>query len=140
MERVIIAKAVLFDKEGRLLLVRRSETAPRRPLEWDLPGGFIDDADHSFQHACVREVHEETGITVSASELRLAFAASRLSDSSFSQKDVSYLYFVAVIDDTSVNLSFEHDKFTWAQLEKALDMITYEPQQKALQHIAQAGL
>jgi 8-oxo-dGTP diphosphatase len=53
--------AVLADDEGRLLLIRRANE-PGRGL-WSLPGGRVEPGETDEQ-AVVREVAEETGLTV----------------------------------------------------------------------------
>ncbi len=53
--------ALLRDAHGRLLLVRRAHD-PGRGL-WSLPGGRVDPGEED-QQALVREVQEETGLTV----------------------------------------------------------------------------
>lgn len=50
--------AVIFDREGRLLVCRRAADPARGTL--DLPGGFVD-AGESTEDGCRREVAEETG-------------------------------------------------------------------------------
>lgn len=57
----VAAIAVLRDELGRPLLVKQ----PRGPFagSWLLPGGRADD-DESAVHAAVREVREETGLTM----------------------------------------------------------------------------
>ena len=45
-------------REGRILLQRRSDNAA-----WGLPGGILE-LDETYEEAAVREVREETGLTV----------------------------------------------------------------------------
>ncbi len=60
VERVALgAAAVILDREGRILLVRHSYA--RR--NWELPGGVAENGESPEQTA-VREVAEETGLTV----------------------------------------------------------------------------
>jgi ADP-ribose pyrophosphatase YjhB (NUDIX family) len=58
--------ALVVDADGRLLLVRRA----RDPYggTWDVPGGFLDEAEHPLD-ALRRELREETGLEVEPGEL-----------------------------------------------------------------------
>src|SRR2546428_2816570 len=47
-------------RDGQLLLVRRASRHGRG--NWQLPGGFIE-PDETIEHAVVREVLEEAGVT-----------------------------------------------------------------------------
>lgn len=58
--------AVIRDAQGRLLLIRRGHE-PSRGL-WSLPGGRIEDGETDEQ-AVVREIAEETGLTVTPGRL-----------------------------------------------------------------------
>lgn len=51
--------AVLFDTQGRLLLIRRKY--PPFQGQFALPGGFVD-VGETVEHAVLRELKEETGI------------------------------------------------------------------------------
>jgi 8-oxo-dGTP diphosphatase len=66
LEGVKAVGAVVFDEEGRILLVRRG----RPPLagSWTLPGGRLE-AGESPAQAIEREVFEETGLRVHAERL-----------------------------------------------------------------------
>jgi 8-oxo-dGTP diphosphatase len=58
--------AVIKDADGRLLLIRRGHE-PGKGL-WSLPGGRIEDGETDEQ-ALVREIAEETGLTVTPGRL-----------------------------------------------------------------------
>lgn len=51
--------AVLFDAQGRLLLIRRKY--PPYQGQFALPGGFVDTGE-TVEQAVLRELREETGI------------------------------------------------------------------------------
>jgi 8-oxo-dGTP diphosphatase len=55
------AGGVVLDEQGRLLLIRRGH-APSAGL-WSVPGGRCLPGE-AAEHACVREVAEETGLQV----------------------------------------------------------------------------
>ena len=55
--------AVIFDRRGRLLLQQRSDGG-----QWGLPGGSVEIGE-SLRDALIREVGEETGLTVVAGRL-----------------------------------------------------------------------
>ena len=55
--------AVIFDGEGRVLLQRRTDNG-----QWGLPGGSVEIGE-SVKAAIVREVQEETGLTVEVARL-----------------------------------------------------------------------
>lgn len=56
--------AIIFDELGeKVLLTRRADNG-----DWCLPGGAMD-AGESAEEACIREVWEETGLTVEVTRL-----------------------------------------------------------------------
>jgi 8-oxo-dGTP diphosphatase len=55
----LAADCVVFDKAGRLLLIRRKN--PPFQGQYALPGGFVDYGER-MEDAALRELHEETGI------------------------------------------------------------------------------
>src|SRR4051794_34689409 len=55
------ASAIVLRDDGHVLMVRRKH-APFQG-QWELPGGFLEVGEHP-QDGVVREVEEETGLTV----------------------------------------------------------------------------
>jgi mutator protein MutT len=60
-QRIRCVGAVVFDDTGRLLLVRRAHEPGRG--RWSVPGGRVEAGETDHQ-AVLREVVEETGLTV----------------------------------------------------------------------------
>lgn len=58
--------ALTYDDDGRLLLVRRRNDPGRG--RWSVPGGRVEQGE-SDAEALVREMHEETGLTVVPGDL-----------------------------------------------------------------------
>lgn len=61
-----VAAAVFVERDGEVLLVRRA-VEPERG-KWALPAGYIDYGEHPAL-AAIREVREETGLTVAIDRL-----------------------------------------------------------------------
>jgi len=77
----LVAKVVLV-REGKVLLMRRGMTDKRRPGQWDLPGGAVDE-DEDINSAAARETQEEAGITVDPLKLNLVFTEKAVTDAGF---------------------------------------------------------
>ena len=52
-----------IEDEGKILLLRRALTMAYQPGCWDLPGGHLA-VSETFEECLVREVAEETGLSV----------------------------------------------------------------------------
>jgi 8-oxo-dGTP diphosphatase len=100
-------KALVYDKKGRCLLLKRSNQARANPGKWEFPGGKLDPAE-SFDQALLREVREETGLTVS---LRKVAGAA---ESELPETRVVYLIMEADVVSGEFKLSEEHTDFQWA--------------------------
>lgn len=76
---VLVAAAVLVDRDGRILLAQRPEGKAMAGL-WEFPGGKIEQGE-TAEDALVRELHEELGIDTRTSCLApLTFASHRYGD------------------------------------------------------------
>jgi 8-oxo-dGTP diphosphatase len=58
---------VVVDEAGRVLVVRRRDNG-----HWEAPGGILE-RDETFEEGVIREVQEETGLTVEVEHLSGAY-------------------------------------------------------------------
>lgn len=108
---VLLAIVLIINERNELLVLRRSDTAPRGALTWDLPGGTVKYGEDPAQ-AVMREAHEETGIHLEEVQI-VAVTAGVAND-----YIVKFTY-VSRNDAARVNLSFEHDRYKWVHLDEA---------------------
>jgi 8-oxo-dGTP pyrophosphatase MutT (NUDIX family) len=116
----LVAKAVVLNPAGQVLVLRRSQTDRIRPGGMDFPGGSVEPSE-SYRQAVIREIAEETGIQVEKPDVSLGFTATTFYEGS---STIRFLFVTKVADDTPVTLSFEHDKHEWLDIEavvKAFD-------------------
>ena len=99
-------KVVILDDNGRCLLLKRSMASKGNPGKWEFPGGKPDMCE-SFEQALLREVTEETGLTISL--LRPLGTA----ESESPLKRIVYLIMEARLISGQVILSDEHDDCIW---------------------------
>jgi len=100
------AKVVVRDKSGRCLLLKRSLSSKGNPGKWDLPGGKVDPGE-SFEQGVLREVAEETGLTISIQRV------VGVAESESPTNKVVYLILEGRLESGQVQLSSEHDEYVW---------------------------
>jgi 8-oxo-dGTP diphosphatase len=104
-------RAIIRDRHGRILLLRRHPASKYFAGAWELPGGKID-ACESFDAALKREVCGETGLTVCLNH------AVGLCELDLPGLRVVLLCFETQARSTRVRLSDEHTAFHWSPMEK----------------------
>lgn len=130
MTTSIVAKSVLQAPDGSILVVQRSETDVRRPLQWDFPGGVVEKGE-DFAAAAAREIFEEVGITIDPKKLQLVYASTE----SAQGLNICRLFFYGKIEKQQPTLSFEHTDFAWRSIEEAIAKHGYHLQQAVLEYL-----
>lgn len=121
MKRIGVSqKAIIFDREGKILVLRRSGAAPSNPGKWDFPGGDLEFGEDAID-GIIREIREETGLEVK--NLNLFDVESHINkDGDFW---VTIAYIAKAVSD-KVILSYEHDEFKWLTAEDFLKLESSE--------------
>lgn len=135
MHSFVVAKVLIVNEKGDVLVLRRSQTDERRPGQWDFPGGWVE-ADEDTLTAVRREAEEEAGVTLV--DPKLVFAFSEMTTKYGS--GTWLLYVDQVTGDQDVKLSYEHDMHAWIPPEDLRKEITYERQQKMLAYVFENDL
>ena len=132
MKKIAISqKAIIFNKEGRILTLYRSKTAPSRPNTWDFPGGDLDFGEDTTK-GILREVKEETSLDVK--ELTLFDVSSKINEKGEFWVTIAYK---AKADSDKVILSFEHTEFRWVAPEEFLNLESSETQKRFIKNLEQ---
>jgi 8-oxo-dGTP diphosphatase len=112
---VVSVYAVLRNEKGEFLLLKRSENSHSNPEKWDLPGGKLVRGE-LLEEAVVREVWEETGISIVPGEIA-GYAAFELPE----KKVIAVVYDGGYII-ADVKLSGEHTEYAWISLDSILKL------------------
>ncbi|KAF1913249.1 NUDIX hydrolase domain-like protein [Ampelomyces quisqualis] len=118
---VMCTGVVVFNKDGKLLLVQRAADEKAFPNMWEIPGGKIDDTDETLLHAAVRELNEETGLT--ATRVRRKVADFTFEDGRPGGPTVTWLklIFEVEVEDLDVTLNpAEHQQYLFASEEEVV--------------------
>jgi 8-oxo-dGTP diphosphatase len=108
----LVAKMYVQNKQGKYLLLKRSDDDKYRPGEWDLPGGSVDQGEDPID-AVLREVKEETNIEVTNYKILTTY-------SSVTNKHVvTLLYFGEALSEDII-VSREHSEFEWVSVKEIL--------------------
>ncbi len=116
----LAVKALIHDAGGRLLVLRRSVSSRHFAGLWELPGGKLDPGE-SFDQGLLREVAEETGLTIALEKVAGA-----------TQYDLPAVRVAVLLLDArllggALQLSAEHDEFQWVTLAELVELALGDP-------------
>lgn len=113
------------ESDGHYLILRSSEwpERPDRSRKLDLPGGLIDDGE-TASAAVVRELFEETGISITDNDL---IGPETYNFSSGDSSLELSIYFTSVSNDPIVTTSWEHEAYYWYTFDEIKTMEIRQP-------------
>ena len=101
-------------EDGTVLVMLRSE-AVRKPLQWDIPGGGVEDGETPWD-AAARETMEELGCLPDGCEATASYV--------YAGANGDYTAFVVPVDkgqkdriSEDADVNWEHSAFEWARFE-----------------------
>ena len=103
-----VSKAVIIKEDGALLLLR--STGEKFPGKWDLPGGHIHIGEDP-KDGLIREVREETGVTLSEPIEKL-------------YEEGSITFYKTQMPNGQITLSHEHDEHKFVTKENIPENIS----------------
>ncbi len=112
----VAQKAIVFRDDGKFLTVQRGKTAPTNPGAWDLPGGVLESEEDPVS-GIIREIKEETGLTVSEPKPFDVYGRGNYPLSS----RMTIAYHCRAIS-TEVTISWEHTDFKWVTKDEFLKL------------------
>jgi len=101
-----VAKAIIVDKNKKVLLLKRSNYLEKYANEWDLPGGHLKEGENLIQ-GLKRETREETGLAINNPVY-------------FRNIEKHIYFYTADYIEAPISLSGEHTEFKFFNL-KELD-------------------
>ena len=128
----VVQKALVLNKNDEILILRRSGTDTRRPLEWDLPGGALDEGEDLTQ-GVEREITEETGLKTVGTHV--IYAKTELRKWETGEASVNFIFYASRTDRSEVKLSYEHDQYEWLPIEEAIKKFTYSLHRELMQYV-----
>ena len=107
----IVAKIVLFDKENKVLFLKRSNYIKKFAGKWDLPGGHIHEGEDLIE-GLKREVKEETNLDLDSVEKV--------------KKEGNKHYFKALLPSGKIKISSEHSEYKMRNVKKLKNPSKFE--------------
>jgi len=101
-----VAKVLVYNPDGNILVLRRSTTHPRFAYHLDFPGGEVE-ADEPAEQTISRELREETGLEIDVQNVRPVY------EQKVNEKLLYLIYETKLPELPQVTVSWEHDQYYW---------------------------
>lgn len=132
--KVIVVVEVFIVRDGKVLLQQRSLKRQRFPGYWTGPGGHVDEGEDALT-AAIREVKEETAVSINNTDIKLkAVAIHHHLD--LSEVYLCFVFLATITSEQEIISALEEGKSEWISLEKLknLDKV-FPPAQYYFEHV-----
>lgn len=116
-----VAVSVLIEKEGKILITRRSSTRDHAPNEWEVGVTGRVDQGETFEQAALREVKEEIEIDIS---LIMPFDTFHFYRGRDKEEHLGVCYWAKYISGEVIVDTIEQCEFKWVSPQESFNYIT----------------
>jgi len=106
----IVLGGVVFNKQGKVLIIQRGDNDDIYPGMWELPSGKREFFESSY-NSLIREIKEETGLDVKIIQPCSVFEYKIEKPNEI--RDSTQINFIVTSEITEVKLSEEHQNYAW---------------------------
>jgi mutator protein MutT len=129
--KFIVAVAFVIERDGAILMLRRSPTKDHAPGEWEFGSGRVEYGEHP-EDAVHREVREETGLEVDIVEPITTFHFYR----GAAREEAVGITFWCRYRAGELAPSEEHDEAIWASPAEAKALVSFPGGVEAIDRVA----
>ncbi|MDO8664691.1 MAG: NUDIX hydrolase [Candidatus Liptonbacteria bacterium] len=112
MKKGLIIHTVIYNDNGKVLIIKRSKKNEVLPEYWDIPGGTLEDGEDPATGA-IREVKEETNLKIHNPSFY--FEKSNI-DKNKNRQFVTLVFFAKYLGDEIALNPDEHDEYKWIDI------------------------
>ena len=109
IQKIVLA-GVVFNKEGKVLILQRNENEDIYPGMWELPSGKREFFESSH-NTLVREIREEAGLDIEIIQPCSVFEYKIEKPNEI--RDSTQINFIVTSNTSEVRLSEEHQNYAW---------------------------
>lgn len=117
MQAKVIVKSLILNRSlKKALLIRRQDDDEEGGGTWESAGGKVEE-NESLEEAIIREIREETGITVSPERLLYASLGE------INGEKHIFIVYLCTTNETKAVLSAEHINFRWVDKKECKSLL-----------------
>jgi 8-oxo-dGTP diphosphatase len=116
MKKMYVGMSAALEREGKFLILKRSESKDFAPNTWEIITGRIEEEENPTD-GILREILEETGLNA---EIIMPVETGFFYRGGKEYPMVFISYWCRYVGG-NVNLSWEHDQFKWAPISDILE-------------------
>ncbi len=120
VDQPIFVAEVYIVHQNKLLMFKRSETKEKFPGFWSIPGGHIDEGEEPLASA-IREVKEETGVTIKPNEIKLKVVAFH-HHLDRQEIYIAFSFYIELSEEPKIKPAVTEGEAHWVEINKAKNL------------------